>query len=122
MSNAALAYQKVSNVTATPRENEAHLLIESAKRFQYIHDNWSEDYSDLNIALLVNRKLWSVFLSSVMLDDCPHPKDVRENIANLAVFILSRTLDLQLEPAREKLTALININRQVAAGLNGRGA
>lgn len=121
MSNAALAYQKTSNITATPRENESHLLIESAKRFQYIHDNWSEDYRDLNIALLINRKMWSVFLSSVMMDDCPHPKEVRENIANLAVFILSRTLDLQLEPAREKLTALININRQVAAGLNGRG-
>lgn len=121
MSNAAQAYQKTANIGASPRETEAQLLIDTASRFQRIHDNWETDQGSLNHTMLMNRKIWSVFLSSVMMDDCPHPREVRENIANLAVFIFSRTLELQIEPQPAKLTALININRHIAAGLNGRG-
>ena len=121
MSNAALAYQKTANIAASPRETEAQLLIDTAARFQRIHDNWNQDdTTPLAHVLLFNRKIWSVFLSSVMMDECPHPREVRENIANLAVFVFTRTLELQFEPERDKLNALININRQIAAGLNGR--
>ena len=121
MSNAAQIYQRNANASSTPRETESQILIETAARFQRIHDNWYAEASALNLTLLMNRKIWSVFLSSVMMDECPHPREIRENIANLAVFIFARTLELQIEPKREMLTALININRQIAAGLNGRG-
>ena len=121
MSNAAQVYQRNANASATPRETEAQLLIDTAARFQRIHDQWDNESPALAAALLMNRKIWSVFLSSVMMEDCPHPRDIRENIANLAVFIFARTLELQMEPKREGLSALININRQIAAGLNGRG-
>jgi flagellar protein FlaF len=45
---------------------------------------------------------------------------VRENVANLAVFVFKRTMEIESAPAPEKLAALIEINRNLAAGLRGR--
>ena len=64
-----------------------------------------------------NRRLWTVFMSSVSDPANPLPHDVRENVANLGIFIAKHMLALQIEPAAKKLDVLININRQLAAGL-----
>jgi flagellar protein FlaF len=45
---------------------------------------------------------------------------VRQNIANLGVFVMTQTMSIMTEPKREKLGALININRELAAGLMTR--
>ncbi|HVW91942.1 MAG TPA: flagellar biosynthesis regulator FlaF, partial [Devosia sp.] len=42
--------------------------------------------------------------------------------ANLGVFVLSQTAELQVSPAPEKLEILIKINRELAAGLRGSAA
>ena len=46
---------------------------------------------------------------------------IRQNVANLGLFVMNQTLSLMAEPQREKLGALISINRELAAGLLGRG-
>jgi flagellar protein FlaF len=45
---------------------------------------------------------------------------VRQNIANISVFVLSHTAALQISPQREHFKSLIEINRNIAAGLSGR--
>jgi len=45
---------------------------------------------------------------------------VRQNVANLGMFVMNQTLSLMAEPQREKLLPLISINREIAAGLLGR--
>ena len=45
---------------------------------------------------------------------------MRQNVANLGVFVMNQTMSIMTEPKREKLGALININRELAAGLIGR--
>jgi flagellar protein FlaF len=50
------------------------------------------------------------------------PLPVRQNIANLGIFVLSQTAELQVEPKPEKLDILVKINREVAAGLRGEVA
>jgi flagellar protein FlaF len=45
---------------------------------------------------------------------------VRENIANLGIFVLSHTAALQISPQRAHFKPLIEINRNIAAGLGGR--
>jgi flagellar protein FlaF len=45
------------------------------------------------------------------------PKALRENILSLCNFIFKRTVAILAEPDREKLLVLIDINREVAAGL-----
>ena len=53
-------------------------------------------------------------------NDNPQPIEVRQNILNLAVFVMQRTLDIQVDPKPEKLQSLIDINSNIAAGLSGR--
>ena len=114
----AQPYQQVGRQTANPRELEASLLSKSATNLQRIRDNWDDSSSnDLAAALRFNRRLWTVFMSAVSDPASPLPQDVRENVANLGIFIAKHMLALQIEPAARKLDVLININRQLAAGL-----
>jgi flagellar protein FlaF len=122
MQNAAQVYGKVAKDTAQPRELEATLLLRAAARLQAIQDSWEGKASELDDALIYNRKLWSIFLTSVTRDDNPLPAEVRQNIANLGVFVLKHTLSLTPSSARkpERLRPLISINRELAAGLLAR--
>lgn len=119
MHHAAQAYGKVAKQTSSPREMEADLLLKAAARLQAVNDNWG-DRDQIDEALLYNRKLWSIFLTSVTRADNPLPDLVRQNVANLGVFVMNQTISLMTEPQREKLGPLININRELAAGLMGR--
>ena len=121
MQHAAQAYGKVANQTSSPRELEADLLLKAAARLQAVSDGWDADIKQIDEALLYNRKLWSIFLTSVTRTDNPLPAVVRQNVANLGIFVMNQTLSLMTEPKREKLGTLININRELAAGLMGRG-
>lgn len=120
MQNQAVqAYQQASRQTVPPRDLEANLLSTAAAHFQRIREDWDLLSSELPTALKFNRKLWSVFLSSVIDDESKLAIDVRQNIANLGVFVLAQTAELQVEPIPEKLDILIKINRELAAGLRG---
>ena len=112
--------QKRSRQTSSPRDLEANLLLQAAARLQSVHDDWDKDKSQLDDALLYNRKLWSVFLSEVTDGNNPLPKDVRQNVANLGLFVMNQTVAVMSDPRPEHLGSLININREVAAGLLGR--
>src|SRR3982751_4823090 len=114
----AHASQQVGKQTVNPRELEANLLSKSATNLQQIRDNWDgATRNDLAAALRFNRRLWTVFMNSVTDPSSTLPQDVRENVANLGIFIAKHMLALQIEPAARKLDVLININRQLAAGL-----
>ena len=120
MQHAAQAYGKVAKQTSSQRELEADLLLKAAARLQAARDAWANDRGQVDEALLYNRKLWSIFLTSVTRPDNPLPDLVRQNVANLGLFVMNQTLSLMAEPQREKLVPLIGINREIAAGLLGR--
>jgi flagellar biosynthesis activator protein FlaF len=120
MSNAAQAYARVSQVSASPREIEAQALLKAARQLQDVQTNWDGPDINMQKALLFNRRLWSIFMSAVESDDNPQPLEVRQNIANLAVFVMKQTIDMQLDPDPAKLKSLIDINCNIAAGLAGR--
>lgn len=121
MQNAAKAYGAVAKKIASPREFEADLLLQAASRLQAVRDGWDKRCGDLDDALLYNRKLWTIFLASVTESDSPLPAEVRQNVANLGMFVMNQTISLMGDPQPTRLASLININRQVAAGLLGRG-
>jgi flagellar biosynthesis activator protein FlaF len=112
-----LAYQRTTKAVESPREREAALLIKAAASLQNIRDTWPSSSGQLGEALTFNRKLWTIFMTSVTRDDNPLPKDVRQNIANLGIFILNQTREILNDPASQKLDVLVNVNRQIAAGL-----
>ncbi len=115
------AYRAVAKEIASPRELEASLLLKAAARLQAVIDSWDKDKSDLDNALLYNRKLWTVFLTSAMSADNPLPLEIRQNVANLGMYIMSQTVALSSKPQVAVVASLVNINRELAAGLRGQG-
>ena len=114
---AAMAYQAVAKQTVSANVREAELLSQSALRLQNIRNDWDGNYADLASALKFTNSLWGILLAAVVKSDSELPDDIRQNVANLGIFILSRIIEIQLEPAPQKLDAIININRELAAGL-----
>ena len=121
MRYASNAYAVVAKETASPRELEASLLLKAAAKLQAVHDTWHEEPSNLDEAVLYNRRLWTVFIDAVMRDDSLLPVATRQNLANLGVFVMGETFALMTNPLPKSLLSLININRELAAGLRGNG-
>lgn len=115
--HATQAYQTVAKRTGNPRDLEANLLSRSASNLQRIREDWTLADTELSGALKFNRKLWNVFLSSATRDENPLPAAIRQNIANLGIFVLNHTIKLEAKPEPSRLDVLITINREVAAGL-----
>ncbi len=114
------AYARTQQTTSHPRELEASLLNRAAVRLQAIKDDWAGKRSELDAALTFNRRLWVVFVTSVSRAENPLPREIKQNIANLGLFVFNHTVGIQSDPNPAKLGALININRQIAEGLRAR--
>lgn len=112
-------YKKVERDTLSGSEVEAAVLIKAADKLQECQNNWDEDgrESKLDESLKFNQLVWSIFQSELSAEDNPLPKDLRLNLLRLSSFIDGRSLDTMAYPAAEKLTILININQNIAAGL-----
>ena len=119
-SAAAQAYARIANTTTSPRDIEAQALLMAANKLQAVMTNADATFQQTSEALMFNRKLWSIFLSEAQRDENPQPLDVRQNIANIGIFVLSHTAALQISPQRDHFKPLIEINRNIAAGLGGR--
>jgi flagellar protein FlaF len=123
MQSAAQAYKSVSRQTSSPRELEASLLLQAAARLQAVQETWTSDggvRAKLDAALLYNRKLWSVFVGDMADASHPMPREIRQNFLNIGLFVMNHTVAVMSNPAPERLGSLININREIAAGLLGR--
>lgn len=105
--------------TPDQRELEARVLLKSAQKLQDLRDNWEQVTPEtLDEILRYNRQIWLMFVDTAVEDDSPErPIELRNNIANLGVFIFKRTLEILSDPKKEKLSILIEINREIAAGL-----
>jgi flagellar protein FlaF len=120
MSTGAQAYSRAVQATAPAREIEAQALLKAARQLQDVQSNWAGPDPQMHAALLFNRQLWSIFISAAQNDDNPQPLEIRQQIANIGVFVMKQTIDIQLAPEPAKLKSLIDINCNIAAGLAGR--
>lgn len=105
--------------TPDQRELEARVLLKSAKFLQDLQNDWDNVTSEvLEETLKYNRQIWMMFYDTALENpEGNRPNDLRSNIINLANFIFKREVDLMAKPEKSKLDALININREIAAGL-----
>ena len=94
--------------------------MKAATRLQVIRDDWNGRRAELDEALTFNRKLWTILATSVTDIENPLPQAIKNNIANLAMFVFERTITVMMEPSPEKLGALVTINREIAAGLRAQ--
>jgi flagellar biosynthesis activator protein FlaF len=120
MSHAAQAYSRTSHITGNAREIEAQALLKAARQLRDVQTNWNGPDSSMHKALLFNRRLWTIFMSAAESEDNPQPLEVRQKIANIGVFVMKQTIEMQLHPDPSKLKSLIDINCNIAAGLSGK--
>jgi flagellar protein FlaF len=121
MSSAASnAYARAARETSSPRQVEAQALLMAARKLEEVRSNWAGPDKNMLKALLFNRRLWTIFLSAAQSDDNPQPLEIRQKIANIGIFVMKQTVDMETEPNPAKLKSLIDINCHIAAGLSGR--
>ncbi|CAH1675991.1 hypothetical protein BOSEA31B_14355 [Hyphomicrobiales bacterium] len=94
--------------------------MKAAVRLQNVKDNWETQRGELDDALTFNRKLWVILTTSATSADNPLPVTVKESIGSLGLFVFKHTISVLANPAPERLNILINVNRDIAAGLRGR--
>src|SRR5476649_2741295 len=103
MSSATQAYSRTIQAFAPAREVEAQALLKAAMQLQDVQSNWGGADHRLQAALLFNRRLWSIFLSAAQNDDNPQPLEIRQQIANIGIFVMRQTVEMQLIPEPAKL-------------------
>ncbi len=120
-SAAAGAYDQHArkNTATSPRELEGRVLLRAAQFMQDLQAEWDAVTPEiLDQTLTYNRQIWMMFVDNAIEDKSPdRPNSLRNNIANLGAFIFKHTLDVLANPQKERLNILIEINREIAAGL-----
>lgn len=124
MANPAQTYAKNAQETGSIRELEAQLLMRAASRLQAVKDGEVTDNQNIISAVRYNRRLWLVFADGLNKAENPLPIEIKKNVSSLAMFVLnrSRIIETATEMNLERLNILININREIAAGLRTNAA
>jgi flagellar protein FlaF len=114
-------YAAAAQVASTPQEGnpratEAWALTEAGRRLA--QSAARGDHKAMREALRLNWRLWTIFQAdlTVALEKDP-TNEITINMLTLCQFVDHHTVDSLADPTTEKLDALINLNRQIAAGL-----
>lgn len=115
------AYQNTEKATMSGREIEAAALTKAGLMLKDCQDNWNAGDRDamLSDAIKFNQLVWSVFQGELVQPENSLPKELRQDILSLSLFIDKRLFDVLASPEPQKLTSVIDINFNLAAGLRG---
>jgi flagellar protein FlaF len=104
------------------RDVEAEVLTKAALKLKACQESWAENGqpAKLSAALQYNQRIWTIFQAELEKPDNPLPSNLKTDLLRLSLFVDKRTLETLAYPAPEKLTILININHNIAAGLRMR--
>jgi flagellar biosynthesis activator protein FlaF len=122
------AYRKTpQSAEMSEREIDVYALTQSALKLQDCQKTWpvlsaKERIDRLFEALRINSLLWSIFQAEISRDGNPLPRKLREDLLTLSIFVDKRTKEVMCFPEPDKLTTLININLNLAAGLKAAAA
>ncbi|MCU0559500.1 MAG: flagellar biosynthesis regulator FlaF [Desulfobacterales bacterium] len=118
------AYDQVCRTTMSGREAEAAVLTKAAGKLKECQTQWGSADGDerLNAALKFNQRVWSIFQAEIDREENPLPHQLKVDLLRLSAFIDKRIFEIMAYPAPEKLTILININHNIAAGLRSNAA
>jgi flagellar protein FlaF len=113
------AYEKVRKQTISGREIEASVLEKGAIRLRRCQENWTGAKFDRNLdeALRFNQRVWDIFNSDWQSPKNTLPREIRQDLLSLSVFVRRKTLDIMAYPESRKLDVLIQINENLAKGL-----
>lgn len=117
--NPVNAYTNMQKEVLSGRELEASVLSRAGIMLKQIQENWDAVDRDQKLleAVKFNQKVWSFFQAELSDPENPLPKNLREDILNLSIFIDKRLFEIMAYPDKEKLSIVIDINFNIAAGL-----
>ncbi len=117
---AADAYGSMAG-SVDPRSLEGKVLLKAATKLEDLQRRLASGEkiksAECGEILEYNQKLWQLFVEDARNPDHPLPQEIKNNIATLALFIFKRTLELMIDTKPDKMQAIIDINRNIAAGL-----
>ncbi len=120
--NAALsrsrgAYKTTQKITEKEEDTDAAVLMIAADKLLDAKKLPEDDIFEE--VLLYNKSIWTV-IQSEMTEAHPLPLEIKTNLINLSLFIDNQTDKAIGCRDPEMLDSLININRNIAAGLMHR--
>ena len=110
------AYKTSSKLGTKASQREANALLETARMMDACTGSL-DDIEAYKAALRLNWRLWTIFQADISSNENPLPVEIKENILSLSVFIDKHTVGALSEPEGRKLKVLVEINRNIAAGL-----
>lgn len=119
MQQAMDTYSTMQKEALSGRELEASVLTRAALMLKNVQDNWDLQDRDQKLmeAIKFNQKVWSFFQAELSDPENPLPRELRQDILNLSLFIDKRLFESMANPIKEKLNIVIDINLNIAAGL-----
>jgi flagellar biosynthesis activator protein FlaF len=113
------AYETVNKTTMSGREIEAAVLNQGALKLKECQESWHADDRDerLEAALNFNQQIWTILQGELVKADNSLPKQIRQNLLTLSAYVDKRIFEIMAFPSPEKLNIVIDINRNIAAGL-----
>ena len=122
--NPAEVYRSTDQATMSGREIEATVLTKAAVKLKECQNKWDTENRDqkLDEALKFNKRVCSILQAELAKEDNPLPRQLRNDLISLSVFIDRRILETLAYPSPEKLSVIIDINNNIAAGLRGSPA
>jgi flagellar protein FlaF len=117
-------YDSITRSTMSGREVEAAVLTKAALKLKECQDNWdsAERHAKLETALKFSQRVWSIFQAELEKKDNPLPTPLKVDLLRLSAFVDKRIFEIMAYPTPEKLTILISINQNIAAGLRTQPA
>lgn len=118
------AYTAIQKENMSGRELEASVLSRAGLMLKSVKDNWDAPDREQKLleAIKFNQKVWSFFQAELTDPENPLPKNLREDILNLSLFIDKRLFEVMAYPDPEKLSIVIDIDFNIAAGLRTNSA
>jgi flagellar protein FlaF len=115
-------YESVNKSTMNSREIEAAVLTKAARILKECQTKWNDGDRDAKLqgALKFNQRVWSIFQAELAKKENPLPEKIKVDLLRLSAFIDKRMFEVMAYPSPEKLSILININNNLAAGLRTR--
>jgi flagellar biosynthesis activator protein FlaF len=117
--NAIREYGGIQKESLSGRELEASVLTKAGLMLKACQDNWDAPDREAKLldAIKYNQRIWSFFQAELSEPENPMPKNLREDILNLSIFLDKRLFEMMAYPDPEKLSIVIDINFNIAAGL-----
>ncbi|MBT3658638.1 MAG: flagellar biosynthesis regulator FlaF [Rhodospirillaceae bacterium] len=116
MSAALQAYENNSKTLAQGRVTEA-LAFSKAARLLDDARSRPEDRAALREALRFNRVVWTCVQADITQKKNALPRRLKASLMSLSLFVDKTMEQITIEPESSSLQALIDIDRDMAAGL-----